>query len=268
MALEVPKLRSSDNGDGSGAKAAERLVAILNVLAEEGRPLSLAEVAEGAGLPQATTHRLLNAFVATGWVDKDPATSRYRLGHAMLGPSAVALAHAPLIERGQPILTRMSEIADANVLLGVLVGRNVVFLAMGSPAQESATLRPGLNRPAHCSAAGKVLLAFLTPEERKRVFRGRKQLRQFTPNTVTSVDELERQLEEVRRKGYALDMGEYREYQRSVAVPIHGPDGRVVAAMTCTGRAEKMTPERMERLHEEMSILAEEISRQAGLGYD
>jgi DNA-binding IclR family transcriptional regulator len=264
----VPKLRSAENGDGSGAKAAERLVAILNVLAEEGRPLSLAEVAEGAGLAQATAHRLLNAFVATGWVDKDPATSRYRLGHAMLGPAAVALAHAPLIERGQPILTRMSEIADANVLLGVLLGRNVVFLAMGSPAQESATLRPGLSRPAHCSAAGKVLLAFLTPEERKRVFRGRKQLRQFTPNTITSVDELERHLEEVRRKGYALDMGEYREYQRSVAVPIHGPDGRVVAAMTCTGRAEKMTPERMARLHEEMSILAEEISRQAGLGYD
>jgi DNA-binding IclR family transcriptional regulator len=186
----------------------------------------------------------------------------------MLGPAAVALAHAPLLERGQPIIARMAEIANANVLIGVLVGRNVVFLALSSAGQETATMRPGLTRPAHSSAAGKVLLASLTPEQRRRIFRGRKQLKQYTPNTITDIEELERHLDEVRRDGYAVDMGEFREYQRSVAVPIHDADGRVVAAMVCSGRIERMTPDHMIFLREEMSILADELSRQAGLVTD
>lgn len=264
----MPHKRGSDLGDAGGATAVERLVGILTVLAEEGRPLGIAEVAEGTGLPQATVHRLLGSFLATGWVEKDAATSRYRLGHGILGPAAVALATAPLVERGQPIVNRMAEIAGGTVLIGVLVGRNVVFLAVGSPAQESASLRPGFNRPAHCSAAGKVLLAFLSPEARRRVFRSRSQLRRYTPNTITDPEELEAHLEEVRHQGYGVDLGEFREYQRSVAVPIHGGDGKVIAAMVCSGRAERMTPEHMTFIREEMSILADELSRQAGLSQD
>lgn len=265
----MPPKRSEDAADTGGARAIERLVGILTVLAEEGRPLGIAEVAEGTGLPQATVHRLLGAFVASGWVDKDPATSRYRLGHSMLGPAAVALASAPLIERGQPILSRMSAIAEgANVLIGVIVGRNVVFLALASAGQESAMLSPGFSRPAHCSAAGKVLLAFLTPEERRRIFRGRTQLRRYTPNTITDLEALESHLEGVRHNGYAVDMGEFREYQRSVAVPIHDGSGHVIAAMVSSGTGDGMTPERLTFLRQEMSILADELSRQAGLDTD
>ncbi len=264
----MPHKMTGDSGDAAGAKAVERLISILTVLAEEGRPLGVAEVAEGADLPQATVHRLLGGLVATGWVDKDRPTSRYRLGHSMLGPAAVALGQAPLIERAQPLLNRMAEIAGGNVLVAVLVGRNVVFLAIGSASQETATLRPGSNRPAHCSAAGKVLLAFLSPQERRRIFRGREQLRQFTPNTIATFDDLEKHLEEVRRNGYAMDLGEFREYQRSVAVPVHGAGGQVIAAMVCSASAERMTPEQLTFVREEMSILADELSRQAGLASD
>lgn len=263
----MPAKKAIDTDPG-GTKAVERLLSIFTVLAEEGRPLGIAEVSEVSGLPQATVHRLLSALVASGWVEKDHATARYRLGHGMLGPSAVALAHAPLIERGQPILNRMTEIAGANVLLGVLVGRNVVFLAWGAGSQDSASIRPGLSRPAHCSASGKVLLAFLSPDERRRVFRGREQLHEYTPATITSREALEAHLDDVRRDGYATDMGEFREYQRSVAVPIHDATGRVIAAMTCSGPVERMTPEHITSVRREMSILAEELSRQAGLGYD
>jgi DNA-binding IclR family transcriptional regulator len=258
--------KSSGDADQAGAKAVERLVGILTVLAEEGRPLGIAEVADAASLPQATVHRLLTALRATGWVDKDAATARYRLGHSMLGPAAVALATAPLLERGQPILARVAEMAGGPVLLGVLVGRNVVFLAISTPGQESATMRPGFTRPAHSSAAGKVLLAALTAEERRRLFRGRNRLRGYTDATITDVDELEAHLEAVRRQGYAYDMGEFREYQRSVAVPVTDAEGHVLAAMVCSGRTEQMTPERLTFLREEMSILADQLARQAGLG--
>jgi DNA-binding IclR family transcriptional regulator len=260
---------SAGSGDeASGTKAVERLVSIMTVLAEEGRPLGIGEVAEGAGLPQATAHRLLNAFVATGWVDKDPSTSRYRIGNGILGPAAVALAHAPLIERGQPIIDRMAEVANMTSVLAVLVGRNVVYLARSSPTHAVSSYRAGMTRPAHCSASGKAMLAFRSPEERARLFRGRRQLRQFTPNTITEIEELEKHLDQARRNGYAVEHGEFREYQHGIAVPIHDASGRVIAAMSCTGHAESLTAERIAFLREEMAVLGEELSRQAGLGSD
>lgn len=242
------------------------MTAIILALAEEGRPLGVGEVAEAAGLPQATVHRLLNALLAPGWVEKDPLTTHYRLGHGLLGPAAVTLSNSPLVERAQPMLNQVVEAAGAGAisLVAVLVGRTVVFLARSGTERDRSTLLPGLSRPAHCSASGKVLLAFLSAEERHRLYRGKKQLRQFTPNTITDVDTLEAQLNTVRAKGYAVEDGEYREYMRAVAVPVHGADGHVIAAIACSGRVELMTADHLAFIREEMTLLAEDLSQQAG----
>jgi DNA-binding IclR family transcriptional regulator len=258
--------RSSENPEQAASRTVERVVALIGVLAEEARPLAIADITEATGWPQATVHRLLASLVAMDWVEKEPATAHYRLGHGLLGPSAVVLTSSPLVERAQPLINRIAELSQANCLLAVLVGRNVVFLSRAAPGQEaSTTLQAGLTRPAHASAAGKVMLAFLTPEQRGRLYRGRAQLRQFTPNTITSLDRLERELGAARANGYAIEDGEYREYMRSVAVPVHGTDGRVIAAITCSGRPERMTDEHIDWIKEEMAHMAEELSRQTGL---
>jgi IclR family transcriptional regulator, acetate operon repressor len=256
--------RGGDSGDHAASRTVERVVSLLLALAEEARPMAVTELAEATGWPQATVHRLLTSLQATGWVEKDTITSRYKLGYGMLGPAAVALTTSALVERAQPIINRIAELGQANCLLAVLVGRQVVYLARAAPGQETSILQPGLNRPAHSSAAGKVLLAFLPGEQRERLYRGRTRLHQFTPRTIVDVAELLPVLEGVRAQGYATEDGEYREYMRSVAVPVHAVDGSVIAAITCSGRPDRMTDEHMGWLKEEMGHLADELSRQIG----
>src|ERR1051325_163950 len=144
---------SAETADATGSKAVERVAAIVMTLAEEARPMGIAEVSEAASLPQATVHRLLNALVAPGWVEKEPSTGRYRLGHGLLGPAVATLSPSPPLENPQAIVKR-----------------------------------------AHASASGKVLLAFMDPDSRRRLYRGQRQLRQFTPKTVPDVEALEAQL--------------------------------------------------------------------------
>jgi DNA-binding IclR family transcriptional regulator len=271
--LASTKERPMQNGrapvepaDAAGSKAVERVAAIVMTLAEEARPMGIAEVSEAASLPQATVHRLLNALVNPGWVEKDPSTGRYRLGHGLLGPSVATLSHSPLVENGQSIVNRAAEMGGhgANSVLSVLVGRTVVYLARSSQEQERGTLLPGFSRPAHASASGKVLLAFMEPEARRRLYRGQRQLRQFTPKTIPDVESLEAQLAGVRENGYAVEKGEYREYIINIAVPVHGADGKVVAALTCGGRPEIMSPEHTVFVREELTHLAEDLSSLAG----
>ena len=256
---------SVETADAAGSKAVERVATIIMTLAEEGRPMGVGEVSEIASLPQATVHRLLNALQSPGWVEKDPATARYRLGHGLLGPAVASITHSSLVEHAQPIVNRAAELAQGgNGVLAVLVGRTVVFLARSSQEQERSTVLPGFSRPAHASASGKVLLAFMEPEARKRLYRGHRQLRQFTANTIGDVETLEAQLKTIRQNGYAVEKGEWREYMLGVAVPVHGADGKVIAALTYGARTELLSPDRMVFVREELAHLAEDLSSQAG----
>src|SRR3954462_10461823 len=127
MAMREPV--SVESVDAGGSKAVERVTAIVSILAEEGRPLGVLEISEAVGLPQATVHRFLKALAQPGWIEKDGGSGRYRLGYGLLGPAVSTLAHSDLIEQAQPILNSALEVGGpgTNCLLGVLVGRTVVF---------------------------------------------------------------------------------------------------------------------------------------------
>lgn len=259
---------ASDGVDAAGSKAVERVTAIIGILAEEGRSLGVLEISEAIGLPQATVHRFLKALGATGWVEKDPATARYRIGYGLLGPAVAALTHSDLIENAQPILNAGLEAGGpgTNCLLGVLVGRTVAFIARASRDIEKSPAPltgPGLSRPAHTSASGKLLLAYTDSETRHRLCCGRP-LRAYTANTITDPAALESELAKIRQQGYAIEEGEFREYLRGVAVPVHDGAGKVIAALTCGGRTELVTPEHLDEVRHELSHLAEDLSSAAG----
>lgn len=138
-----------------GVQSVRRALHILRLLAEERRSLGVTEIVNETGLPQATVHRLLKTLVESGWVDQSPRTAHYRLGHGILGSAALALAHAPLIERGRLFLTRVAELSGLSAYISVLVGRRVTFLAHATARHETENLfHAGITQPAHCTAGG------------------------------------------------------------------------------------------------------------------
>jgi DNA-binding IclR family transcriptional regulator len=244
----------------------ERTLAIIRLLAEERRSLGVAEIGASTGLPQATVHRLLATLVGSGWVDQSRYTARYRLGHGILGSAAIALAHAPLLERGRPFLARVAELSGLSAYLSVLVGRRVTFLARAT-AQDGKPndFHAGITQPAHCTAAGKVLLAYLPAEERRALYKETRVLRRYTERTITDPAVLADELHTIAARGYAMDSGEFGDQYRSVAVPVRDDTGAVIAALSCGGFEDLMTPRLMERMRGEMVVLADELSHQLGL---
>jgi IclR family acetate operon transcriptional repressor len=222
------------------------------VLAEEGRPMGIMQIAEQADIPQATAHRLLGGLTAAGWVEKEPDTATYRLGFGIISTAAAALSQVPPFQQTHSILKQVNDKAGfAGARISVRAGRYYVPVSPLGPRTA-----------AHSGAPGKILLAALPPSGLRDLYRGHT-LRRFTPNTITNLDDLENELEHVRRNGCAVDRGESREYLRDVAVPIHDREGRVIAALSFWGTAERMTEEQIAWLREELFTCAEDLSRQA-----
>jgi DNA-binding IclR family transcriptional regulator len=243
----------------------DRAIAILTGLANQARPLGVAELASAVDLHPATVHRLLATLTRLNWVERlDPG--KYGLGLRMLGVAALGVAQSPLLSASTPILQRLAEVSGWSAYLSVIVGNKVVDLARypGRLSQAAPTFAfgPGRSYPAHAAADGKLLLAHL-PEAELNFIIEQEPLKPFTDKTITDVAELKKELEDIRAKGFATDRGERSEFVKGIAVPVFADD-TVVAALLCFGRFD-LTQEWELWLKQEMSFLAEELSHRIGI---
>ena len=241
-------------------RAVARAGKIIAALAAQPYPMSIRQLAKQVGLSPASTHRLLITLVAMGWIEQNEHTGRYRLGTLLLGIGSMGLITNPVVQNGKTFLQRLSALTGHDAVLSTLVGGRVVHLARIQGAKgRAADFEPGVSQPAHAMADGKVLLAYLPPEERRRIYDAG--LRSYTSKTLVEPDELERELAEVRARGYAVDHGERFEGMGAAGVPILGSDGTPLLAMLSIGRI-KVNDEYLEWLAEEMLAMAREMSEQ------
>src|SRR4051812_34911353 len=106
---------------GITVQSVERAVSMLQAFFEEGRPLSLTEIAGRTGLAPATVHRMLSTLLKIGWIERDARNSRYEFSGRMIGNAALAVNNSPLLQHGYPLLTRLADATGLNSFLAVLV---------------------------------------------------------------------------------------------------------------------------------------------------
>jgi DNA-binding IclR family transcriptional regulator len=216
-------------------QALDRAVAILNCFDVNEPELHVRDVGERTGLHKSTAHRILMALQHNGLVEQNPATGRYHLGVQLvkLGEHAVARLDVAVIAR--PFLADLAAQTRRRVHLAVMDGDQVVILdrADGPDAATIPSL-PGRLFPAHCTALGKVMLAGLDEAEVRRVI-GKRQLKRFTPKTITSLDALLAELRSVARRGYAVADQEMGPGVITVGAAIRNHTGAVTAALSIAG---------------------------------
>jgi DNA-binding IclR family transcriptional regulator len=240
--------------------AVDRAAGILLALGNGGRDATLTELARDLGMHKSTAHNILETLARHGFVSRDGATRRYRLG-----PALPALGHAAAIGPGlvalaRPHLIRLQQRSGETVTLHVREGAGSVILASEESTHElRVSARPGHRLPAAAGAVAKILLAYgsQTPP------RLPEQLPMFTRRTIASRARYLDELRRVRRAGVAFDEMEYLPGVRAVSAPVFsGGDGggEAIAALSIVGVAARIAPPDLRRLARPLTNAARALS--------
>ncbi len=224
----------------TGTQSIDRAAALLSLVVRADEPISFTELAETSRLAKSTTSRLLAAL------ERHQLLEREDSGGFVSGPlfALYAARHDPwaeVVRLVTPVLERIGDKVGETVTLAIPRGDQVVQIAqIDSSFLLSTRDWVGVEVPPHCSATGKVLLAWSClepPTARGPDLR----LPQLTQQSVATLAELEAQLARVRRRGYAVTSEELEVGLDAVAAPVHGRDGAVMAAVGISGPTARMS---------------------------
>jgi len=247
-------------------KSLIKALCILEELGENGA-LGVTELGKRLGMRLSTVHRLLGPPKGKGYVLTDPATSKYLLGGMIARLGDEISRQSPLLKHGTVAVEDLSRECNETVNLGVLDGTDVVYAARYESRHTlRATTVLGGRWPAHATALGKACLADLSDGAILQRYNGAKRLRKLTPNTVTNMRDLLAELAIVRREGLAEDHEENSPDVFCLAVPIRGPSGKAVAALSISTPKARMTADRVESLKSRLVRAGAELSVKLGAG--
>jgi DNA-binding IclR family transcriptional regulator len=200
--------------------------------------LTLTEIADQLGIGKSSTYRLLATLKTARYVDRTPARS-YRLGPAM-STSAEAESAAHCAEVAQPHLAALRDATQETVHLSVLSGGYTEYIAVFEPERTlKVSGRLGAAVPAHAAAAGKVLMAALTPRERDLLY-PTAEIAPLTGRTVVTRGALDAEVDAASRLGFARNVGESEDGLYALAVAIRRPVGRPICSVTIAGPASRI----------------------------
>lgn len=226
-------------------RALERALDILDSFSASQPELTLTEIAAQIGVPKSTATRLLAVLAARGYLDRSPATDRYRLGVRLVMAGALYRQSSTLEAEARPVLARLAERCQQTANLGVLRQGQIVHLAVVAPDRPLRFYASvGQHEAAHCTGLGKALLAELD-DAALAAFVADYGLPARTEHTLTTLDALRAQLAEVRARGVAIDDEEAFLGLRCIAAPIYDDQGQAVAALSISGSAGELTPDTM-----------------------
>ncbi|MCP4537148.1 MAG: IclR family transcriptional regulator [Chloroflexi bacterium] len=223
-------------------KTLARGLKILEILADSHEGVGITALAEQMEMDKASVSRMVQTLAKYGYVEKAPDGRRYQLGVMIVNLSRSVIDRMPLRDVAKPYLHEMVERTGECAHLAIFAHGQVLYIdQVESPAALRVNADVGHVAPLYCTALGKVLLAFGDydiPES----------LDSLTEHTITSVVQLERDLEETRSRGYALDDEEYDYGVRCIAVPVHDLGGKIIAAMGISGPSHRMSLEQIPEL--------------------
>ncbi len=223
---------------------------MLGEIARHDEDLGVTELAAATGLTISTTHRLLRALVDAGLVAQDPLTERYHLGSTVVAMGRRAEARLGF-DRMLPELRALSARTGESVNLGTRVGDEVLIVLHVPSAQPLRFDQPvGSRVPIHASAMGKAMLAGAADPAAEIAALG--ELKALTGATLTTPQQLLRDLEQTRERGWAINDGERDPGVRTIGAAVLGPDGRPIAGVAVQGPAVRMTDERLPELAAEL----------------
>lgn len=262
-----PRSNAAPPDAGAGIQSVDRAVSTLEFLARRGSA-GPSEVAADLGVHKTTAFRLLAALEGRGLVEQTRERGKYQLGLGILRLARMVPGQIDLVDQGRPVCVDLAAEFGETVNLAVLRAHYVVNLDQSrGPAAVAAHNWVGQLTPLHATSSGKILLAHQPPADVDRLLE-EAGLERFTPRTITSRRALRAQLERARRDGFATTVEEYETGLNAVAAPVRDHTGEVIAAISVSGPAYRLTPDRLAAAVPALVEGAGKLSEQLGFYAD
>ena len=237
---------------------------VLLLFGRSGRAdLGVTEIANELAITKAAVHRILTALRNRDLIAFEPTTRRYTLGHAAIALGRAYLARTDLRIMAAPELRRLAALTGETATLSIRRGDTRMYVDQVVPSHElRVEVALGVPYPLYAGSSSKVILAYLAKQEIDDYLR-RQELTAFTEDTITNRTALRRELTAIRKRGYAISLGERQIGAASIAAPILDHDGGVVAALSVCAPLSRFEP----RVEEFVPVLlksGQAISAQLG----
>lgn len=255
-------LKFEETGDTILDKTTSKALLVLETLARSNHTRGVTELADELDLTKSNIYRILHTLEMHGYVRQDAETERYSLTLKMWELGSLVVSRLDLRQEALGELQRLAAKIDETVYLSMLIGADIVHVHMIESSKPlRAHLPIGGRPPMFATATGKVILAYQPDDFIARVSRT---MTQYTQKTVKGLEALRTELSEIRKRGYAINTGEWNEGICGLAAPLYSSSG-VTAAIGIGLPALRLTPKRIKDLSRDMIDTASTIS--ARLGY-
>ncbi|MEE3362840.1 MAG: IclR family transcriptional regulator [Anaerovoracaceae bacterium] len=250
-------------GNSENIQSVDRALDIIEVLAVEPEGLGVTEIAGRAGLHKSTAHRIIRTLADRGYLDKTDDGS-YKIGLRFIAAVSCYINSLELQTQARPYLAELTGDLGLTAHLGVLDGDQVVYIEkIDVISSVRIYSQIGVHVHAYCSSLGKILLSAYSGSE-LRHHMARCSFIKFTENTISGIDELERELVQVRKQGWAIDDEESEINHRCIAAPIYDYRGDIIAAVSASGSNVQLPENKFDEVINYVKNTGMAISREMG----
>jgi IclR family KDG regulon transcriptional repressor len=247
---------------GQKVQSLERGVQVLELVVRNG-PMGVTNIATELSLDKTIVHRLLTTLQALGYVQQDN-NRRYTVGTRLKAVGAKVLFGLNVRTLALPFMNQLAEHTRCVSHLAKMAESRAVYIErVEFPGLTISSTDVGGESPGYCSAAGKVLWAYL-PERELNEILDSVNFRSHTPNTITDRNALKQHLAIVRDQGFALDNEEHRIGLVGVGAPVRDYSGNVIASICVAELNYRSTPQTLERTRELVQEAAQALSAEMG----
>ncbi|ALN90634.1 SMP-30/gluconolactonase/LRE family protein [Lysobacter gummosus] len=268
--LDMDRSESDDPGESDkrfaipGAQALSKGLYLLGLIAEAPHPLRFGDLIRYSGMPKSTLHRMLQTLLDFRLIRLDENAQTYHLGLRLFEMAHKVWSEFDLRSAAEPELLRLREAVQETTRLGVLDGDDVLVIDQRDHIQGMRMANGvGSRLSAGASAIGKALLAYRPPEELQR-FLASSTLKALTPNSILNPIELQRELDLIKARGYAVSVEESNLGVSAVAAPILDHRGQSIGAVCIVGPSFRLPSDRLHALGRDVIEAARRISGNVG----
>lgn len=255
--------------DTQDSKQPESVAAVLKVFAilqalSERNETGISDLSVRLAMPKATVYRFLQTMKTLGYVRQDADTEAYGLTMHMFELGAKTLRYPDLIELAKPHMEQLSEATGETVHLGTLIDSEILYVhKVDSRHVLGMYSRVGRRAPLHCTAIGKVLMAWEAPEARARILAGC-DFKRYREKTITAPDAFAQELAATQAQGFGIDREEFDDHVRCLAIPLFDRQNHVVAGMSVSFPTFRYDQAREPALVAMLQDASRDISRRMG----